>query len=78
MDLKDLDRIHKEQAERQKFSNVLQRFEEWANFRNVLICVAIVVVLVVGTYGLKEMNFLFEASPVEETTEQPIQGETTE
>ena len=78
MDLKDLDRIHKEQAERQRFSSVLQRFEEWGNFRNVLICVAIVVVLVVGTYGLKEMNFLFETSPPEQADEQPIQGEATE
>ncbi len=78
MDLKDLDRIHKEQAERQKFSNVLQRFEEWANFRNGFICMLIVVVLVIAIYGLKEMDFLFEASPVEQAVEQPVQGEATE
>ena len=47
MDLKDLDRIHKEQAERQKFKSILQRFEEGNNLRNGFIVIAIVIVLVI-------------------------------
>lgn len=78
MDLKDLDRIHKEQADRRKFGNVLRRFEEGTNVRNTFICVAIIIVLVVAIYGLNEMRFVFESSPVEQAVEQPVQEDATE
>ena len=70
MDLKDLDRIHKEQEERRKFSNVLRHFDERKNLRNGLIVIVVVIVLVIVLYGLKEMNFLFESIPAETSTEQ--------
>ncbi len=79
MDLKDLDRIHKEQAERQKFKSILQRFEEGNNLRNGFIVIAIVIVLVILIYGAKEMNFLFESipggDPVEQVTPRETEGE---
>lgn len=70
MDLKDLDRIHKEQEERRKFSSVLRHFDERKNLRNGLIVIVVVIVLVIVLYGLQEMNFLFESIPAETSTEQ--------
>lgn len=79
MDLKDLDRIHKEQAERQKFKSILHRFEEGNNLRNGFIIIIIVIALVIVIYGVKEMNFLFEsipgADPVEQVTPRGTEGE---
>lgn len=78
MDLKDLDRIHKEQADRNKFRNVLQRFDEGANLKNVIACVVIVVGLVFAIYGIKEMNWMFQAVETEqvaEETETPVAEE---
>ena len=77
--LKIWTRIHKEQAERQKFKSILQRFEEGSNVRNGFIVIAIVIVLVIVIYGLKEMNFLFESipggDPVEQVTPRETEGE---
>ncbi len=70
MDLKDLDRIHKEQAERRKLSSILRRFEEEKNLRNGLIVIVIVIALVIVVYGAKEINLLFESVPSEEAVEQ--------
>ena len=70
MDLKDLDRIHKEQEERRKFGNILRHFDERKNLRNGLIVIVVVIVLVIVLYGLKEMNFLFEAIPGDDPVEQ--------
>lgn len=79
MDLKDLDRIHEEQAERQKFRNILRRFDEGNNLRNGFIVIVIVIVLVIVIYGAKEMNFLFESipggDPVEQVTPRETEGE---
>ena len=69
MDLKDLERIHKEQAERRKFLNVFRRFEESTNLRNVLVCFFVIIVLVFGAYGIKEMTFVPELVTPEEPTE---------
>ncbi len=76
MDLKDLDRIHKEQAERQKLRNIFHRFDEGNNLRNGFI--AIVIVLVIVIYGFKEMNFLFESipgDPAEQVAPRGTEGE---
>ena len=79
MDLKDLDRIHEEQAERQKFRSIFRRFEEGNNLRNGFIVIVIVIALVIVIYGLKEMNFLFESipggDPVEQVTPRGTEGE---
>ena len=78
MDLKDLDRIHKEQAERQKLSSILRRFEEGSNVRNGLIVIVIVIALVFAIYGVKEMNFLFQSVPSEKSVEQVTPPQNTE
>ncbi len=79
MDLKDLDRIHKEQAERQKLRNIFFRFDEGNNLRNGFIVIAIVIALVIVIYGFKEMNFLFESipggDPAEQVTPRGTEGE---
>ncbi len=76
MDLKDLDRIHKEQAERQKLRNIFFRFDEGNNLRNGFIVIAIVIALVIVIYGFKEMNFLFESIPGGDPAEQVTPRET--
>lgn len=70
MDLKDLDRIHKEQEERRKFSNIFHRFDERKNLRNGFIVIVVVIILVILLYGVKEMNFLFESVPGDDPVEQ--------
>jgi hypothetical protein len=79
MDLKDLDRIHEEQVERQKLRNIFHRFDEGNNLRNGFIVIAIVIALVIVIYGFKEMNFLFESisggDPVEQVTPRGTEGE---
>ena len=70
MDLKDLDRIHKEQEERRKFSSILHRFDEKKNLRNGFIVIVVVIILVILLYGVKEMNFLFDAVPGDDPVEQ--------
>lgn len=78
MDLKDLERIREEQAERQKFRSVLGRFEEGANLKNVLACVAIIVGLVFAAYGIKEMNFFPETVPIDQEADVVAPQDTQE
>ena len=63
MDLKDLERIRKEQAERTTWKSVWRGMEERSNFQNIVLCTILIVLLVGLIYGGKEMRFVFEAAP---------------
>ena len=52
MDLKDLERIRKEQAVRTTWKSVWRGMEERSNFRNVVLCTILIVLLpLVGVLG---------------------------
>ncbi len=73
MDLKDLERIRKEQAVRTTWKSVWRGMEERSNFRNIMLCTILIVLLVGLIYGGKEMRFVFESA-----SDQAAQGQVSQ
>ena len=62
----------------QTLKDVFRREDERLNLVNMGICIALVVLLVVVVFGIREMRFAVQQSPVEQAAPVPTEATTDE
>ena len=62
----------------QTLKDVFRREDERLNLVNMSLCIAIVVLLVVMAFGIREMRFAVQKSPVEQPAQTSTQTTSSE